>query len=61
MHGASWLLIALAFALGLAMTFAVMIRRVEGEVPPVAPASADAAKSEPPTDTPVHDADEETS
>lgn len=33
MHGASWLLLTLAFVLGLVLTFALMIRRVEREVP----------------------------
>ncbi|MGH3635134.1 MAG: hypothetical protein ACRDTS_13835 [Mycobacterium sp.] len=33
MQGASWLLIALAFVLGLVLTFALMVRRVEREVP----------------------------
>ncbi|MGH3968972.1 MAG: hypothetical protein ACRDTV_12895 [Mycobacterium sp.] len=33
MHGASCLLLVLAFVLGLVLTFALMIRRVEPEVP----------------------------
>ncbi len=67
MHGASWVLIAVAFILGLVLTFALMIRRVEGEVPvssSAAAAEADAAESasaesEPPTDTPAADTGEE--
>jgi uncharacterized membrane protein ArfC len=33
MHGASWTLIAVAFVLGMVLTSALMIRRVEREVP----------------------------
>lgn len=69
MHGASWSLIALAFVLGLVLTFALMIRRVEREVPVGAPVAAapaaseesattasESAESEPTTDTPAADA-----
>lgn len=45
MHGASWLLIVLAFALGLVLTFALMIRRVELEVPAGSPAVVDAGEA----------------
>ena len=74
MHGASWLLIALAFVLGLVLTFALMIRRVEREVPVsssvAAPSAASAesaapesasAEPEPPTDTAAAEADEDSS
>ncbi|MBO0865389.1 MAG: hypothetical protein J2P16_09995 [Mycobacterium sp.] len=64
MHGASWLLIVLAFVLGLVMTFALMIRRVEPEVPAsssvAAPESA-SAEPELPTDTPTADAEKDSS
>jgi uncharacterized membrane protein ArfC len=33
MHGACWTLIAVAFVLGMVLTFALMVRRVEREVP----------------------------
>jgi uncharacterized membrane protein ArfC len=74
MHGASWLLIALAFVLGLVLTCALMIRHVEREVPvsssvaaasAAAPESASAqsasAEPEPPTDTPATDAEKDPS
>jgi hypothetical protein len=60
MHNANLLLIALAFVLGLALTFALMIGRVEREVPVSAPATAAEpapADSEPPTDTPAASSD----
>lgn len=58
MHGASLLLVALAFVLGLVLTFALMIGRVEREVPvsaPPAAAESAPAESEPPADTPAAD------
>jgi uncharacterized membrane protein ArfC len=41
MHDANWWLIGLAFVLGLLLTFALMIRRVKGEVPVSSSASPD--------------------
>ena len=55
MQSANLLLIALAFVLGLVLTFALMIRRVEGDVPVSAPKAP--AESEPPSDAASADAD----
>lgn len=53
----NWWLMVLAFVLGLALTFALMIRRVKREVPVGSSVATPAATAAPPSDTAAEDED----
>lgn len=53
----NWWLMVLAFVLGLALTFALMIRRVKREVPVGSSVATPAATDAPPSDTAAEDED----